>query len=263
MKQGATLNDFMHWDNTIFDDVILNAEIDRPTLISTIMLRCGLQKPVYQNFGVFKSQVNLWFAAHSWNFDRLVKLIKEEYNPLWNKDGTVQETRTRDNTENETIDTDGTMQRGGSNTEAETINHGRVETHSGTDSTQNDKTYNETSTSMVKAFNASAWQDTDSNTRNGEEHETGSLTHGEKITESGSTGRNQTDTFGETNTTTDDTQRDLTGHETETYERKEFGNIGLTMVQQMFNAELDLLGGFNLYQWISDRFENDMMIGVY
>ena len=36
MRHGTTLNDLMQWDNTLFDNIILNAEIDKETLISTI-----------------------------------------------------------------------------------------------------------------------------------------------------------------------------------------------------------------------------------
>ena len=41
------------------------------------------------------------------------------------------------------------------------------------------------------------------------------------------------------------------------------GNIGVTTTQQMFNQELELLSGYNLYYTICNWFERDMFIQIY
>lgn len=41
------------------------------------------------------------------------------------------------------------------------------------------------------------------------------------------------------------------------------GNIGVTTSQQMFQAELDLLGGFNAYQYIIEMFSRDLMLSIW
>lgn len=41
------------------------------------------------------------------------------------------------------------------------------------------------------------------------------------------------------------------------------GNIGVTTSQQMFTAELDLLDGFNIYQFIVHIFARDLMLSIW
>lgn len=279
MRSGSTLNDFMQWDNSLFDDIVLNAAIDRGLLVSTIMLRCGLQNPLYEHYDVFKAQVKTWFAAHEWNFDKLVKLIQYEYEPLWNKEYNEEREITTSN------------EKGGADT---TTVNGTIavdDTHSGTDTRSITDTFGETGTysengtvaesgsssnqsqqiNSVKGFNATDWQETDkidttgsasdqrntteqksSNTGRGGSNSTlDNLTHGlhvESDTVSNETSRTD---YGETNA----------GTQKETY--KGWGNIGVMSSQDLFRQELELLDGFNLYEWIAKKFDDDLMIGVY
>lgn len=41
------------------------------------------------------------------------------------------------------------------------------------------------------------------------------------------------------------------------------GNIGVTTSQQMFQAELDLLGGFNAYTYIVEQFARDCLLSIW
>lgn len=279
MRSGSTLNDFMQWDNTLFDGIVLNPAIDHGLLVSTIMLRCGLQNPLYEHYDVFKAQVKTWFAAHEWNFDKLVKLIQYEYEPLWNKEYNEEREITTSN------------EKGGADT---TTVNGTIavdDTHSGTDARSITDTFGETGTysengtvaengsssnqsqqiNSVKGFNATDWQETDKidttgsasdqrNTTEQKSYNTGrggsnstldNLTHGlhvESDTVSNETSRTD---YGETNA----------GTQKETY--KGFGNIGVMSSQDLFKQELELLDGFNLYEWIAKKFDDDLMIGVY
>lgn len=267
MRSGSTLNDFMQWDNTLFDDIVLNAAIDRGLLVSTIMLRCGLQNPLYEHYDVFKAQVKTWFAAHEWNFDKLVKLIQYEYKPLWNKEYT----------EEREVDT--TDVKGGTDT---TTTNGSVnvdDVHSGTDARTITDTFGETGTysengsnqnqsqqiNSVKGFNATDWQETDkidntgsasdqrsgSTGRGGSNNTADNLTHGLRV---------DTDTTSEEVSKTD-YGATSTGKTIEKY--KGYGNIGVMSSQDLFKQQLELLDGFNLYEWIAKKFDDDLMIGVY
>lgn len=299
MRRGTTLNDLMAWDNTLFDGITLNDKINHGTLVSAIMFQCGLQPVLYQDYDVFKSQVHWWFAAHKWNFDRLVKLIELEYNPLWNKDGVITHTETREyeGTENETFDgdvantgtvkhdTDGTESHSGTDTETITYNstlstNGSLNGNESTNE-QTDGTRNTTNIHSVMGFNATSWQDTDKDTfdETSSETKTGSKTNEETTngTET-KTGTDQTqkqygenikniETLTETHNTnaSTDTNRDRQERNLTTIKTKdvEQGNIGVTTSQAMFKEEVELLGGFNLYQWIARKFDNDLMMGVY
>ena len=279
MRSGSTLNDFMQWDNTLFDGIVLNSAIDHGLLVSTIMLRCGLQNPLYEHYDVFKSQVKTWFAAHEWNFDKLVKLIQYEYEPLWNKEY------------NEEREITTTNEKGGADT---TTVNGTIavdDTHSGTDARSITDTFGETGTfsengevnengsssnqsqqiNSVKGFNATDWQETDkidtngsasnqgtttstrnSNTgRGGSNNTLDNLTHGLRVESDTVSNETSRTDYGETNA----------GTQKETY--KGYGNIGVMSSQDLFKQELELLDGFNLYEWIAKKFDDDLMIGVY
>lgn len=291
MRSGSTLNDFMQWDNTLFDDIVLNAAIDRGLLVSTIMLRCGLQNPLYEHYDVFKSQVKTWFAAHEWNFDKLVKLIQYEYEPLWNKEYNEERDVTTSNT------------KGGADT---TTVNGTIavdDTHSGTDARSITDTFGETGTfsengtitengqvtengsasnqsqqiNSVKGFNASDWQETDKIDTNGSSSDQRTTTDQKTTTDnrSSNTGRGGSNstldnlTHGlrvESDTVSNETRRTdygetNAGAQKETY--KGWGNIGVMSSQDLFRQELELLDGFNLYEWIAKKFDDDLMIGVY
>lgn len=327
MRKGTTLNDLMQWDNTLFDGIIIPPEVNHQILVSNIMLNCGLQEVLYQEYDVFKSHVHVWFAAHEWNITKLVNLIRQDYEPLWNynkweelsgtknfegtkstseerdtdKTGDVTTTRDRDKSVNE--------QFGGSDTFSRTDTfgeiHGRdLETASNkttTNNLQTDTTTSEnettigTTTKSVTAFNTETWQDTEkvveNKTRNltGSENKSETGTVGEvgtvnetgESTKTGSNTRNDTEAFGkkidtttgeqitdvETHNTHED--RNTTGSEQEqndttTAEHNHiYGNLGLTTYQKMFFEEYDVLDGINLYDWITRKFSNDLMVGVY
>lgn len=262
MRSGTTLNDFMQWDNTLFDGITLPSDIDHGILVSSIMLRCGLQNPVYEHYEVFKSQVHIWFSAHEWNFTRLVRLIKEEYNPLWNKDGV--ETREIDHTRDEVesvlrdVSTTDSISRTEQVTETNTGNE--TTTENGTRTLQGTDTY--TDTHQVKGFNATDWQDTDRTNHEGTKNETETTGNTTETDTTKNNLQNATETVGENTTTDDDTARTLNrGKTLETFTSK--GNIGVTTSQAMFLEEVNLLDGFNLYDWIAKKFDDDLMLGVY
>lgn len=262
MRSGTTLNDFMQWDNTLFDDIILPSGIDHGLLVSSIMLRCGLQNPLYEHYDVFKSQVKIWFAAHEWNFARLVRLVNEEYNPLWNKDGyeTREIDHTRDETETVNRDIDETRNTKRDTDTTETIDESVAQ--SGTTTTTDDITKNGTDTHSVKGFNATDWQETDRNVSSDTTNGTSATQHGLHTDTDGNNSEVVDETIAETGTTSDDVERTLNrGKTTETV--RAYGNIGVTRSQEMFRDEAELLHDFNLYEFIAKKFDDDLMIGVY
>lgn len=303
MRDGTTLNDFMHWDNTLFDGITLNSEIDFETLVSSIMLKCGLRQPLYEEYGVFKSQVHIWFAAHEWNFDRLVRLINEKYNPLWNKDGVEERIIETTREESETGTRGEEFTRGGSNVTTDSGSDSRSNTLGGSDTvngsenfgegyikTNDNHTFGETGMNRtaddkkyVTGFNASSEQLTDHelNTinegtnddrqenldehyeRNGTNTDTQKTTYGRTENESGSHDKTINEAFGENHEINEDTKRDLEGNSRTVDKFITQGNIGVTTSQAMFKEELDLLGGFNLYDFIANKFDDDLMIGVF
>lgn len=81
-----TLFGFLHYDKTLFDDIELPEGIDKDNLIDTIMMESGDLYPYYQQPVYLKRNINNWFKRMLPNFERMVKALTEEYNPLHNYD---------------------------------------------------------------------------------------------------------------------------------------------------------------------------------
>lgn len=209
MRRSTTLSDLMQWDNTLFENIILPPEVNHGVLVSSIMLQCGLMEVLYQDYDVFRSHVHVWFAAHEWNIEKLVNLIKQNYEPLWNYnkyeeksgarnyDGTKTTTETRDTDKTGDITTDFDRDKsvndkyGGSDVSARTDTFGEINgrdlttikdnlttNNLQTDTTTTEaETFSGTSIKSVTAFNTDAWQptekveDTNTKNKNGTENE--------------------------------------------------------------------------------------------
>ena len=72
--------------------------------------------------------------------------------------------------------------------------------------------------------------------------------------------RTQSETTGDTSGSTTGNE---SGSETEHAVNHIHGNIGVTTTQEMFQAELALLGGFNAYQFIAEMFSKDLMLSIW
>lgn len=74
-------------------------------------------------------------------------------------------------------------------------------------------------------------------------------------------------TVDQTNERTLDTERsdkrDYTRQHDERNSKTVYGNIGTMTTQDMFNQELDLLARFNPYDWIVDRMEKELFLGIW
>ena len=327
MRRGTTLSDLMQWDNRLFEGIIIPPEVNQQVLVSNIMLNCGMQETLYPDYDVFKSHVHVWFAAHEWNITKLVNLIRQEYEPLWNynkweelsgsknfdgtkttneerdtnKTGDVTTTRDRDKSVNEQFggadtfsrtDTFGEVHGRNLATDSDKTTTDNLQTNTTTSETENT---NGTTVKAVTAFNTDTWQDTEKVTENktrqlnGTETETktgtvreeGTVNETGESTKTGSNQRSDTESFGKTvDTTTGEQTTEVETHnthedrntvgterdqnDTTTAEHNHiYGNLGLTTYQKMFFEEYDVLDGINLYDWITRKFSNDLMVGVY
>lgn len=198
-----------------FDGAVVPDPLNLETVISAIMLRCGLLTPVYNDPATFREATRLWFNTKQWTFSHLIKIIQAEYSPIENVDRYDEHTTSGSYSDaeggNERIDSTGNV------------------SHSGSDITTNE----------VSAFNSSGFQ----NDRKTE------YEHGENIASTSG----DTKTFGKT----------VNHSGSENYTQHSHGNIGVTSNQQLINQELELLKHFDIYKYIAEQFESDMMIMVY
>ena len=71
---------------SLLDGVVVPAGIDVNTLKSQIMLECGLLTPLYSEPATMKAAIAQWFAARTWTFEHLLKIINAEYDVIDNYD---------------------------------------------------------------------------------------------------------------------------------------------------------------------------------
>ena len=209
---------------TLLDGVTLPTDdLDTDLLKSVIMERCGLLEPLYSEPETMKEVISIWFRSHSWNIERIINLIKTKYAPLENYDRHEDLERGKSDTRNRT--------------EATTENRTQEYSETG------DVTNNEETERTVAAFNTSAYTPADKTVRDA---------------------RTQTETGGSTEgSTTGNLTGTEAGNENEHAINYIHGNIGVTTSQTMFLSEVDLLGGFNAYQFIAEMFAKDLLLSIW
>lgn len=260
-----TLQSILNWNNNIFDGINVSdfnslitdtsvPPLEEDTLVSNIILRCGLLQPVYGEPLLLQAQITLWWKSNYRNFYDIWRALHLNYSPIENYDRYESSVRK--------VGKEGTAKDSGTDTERSsgddvTKNTGSDTTHSaGTDTSTDAK--QDVTTNTVSAFNATDYQPKNETT----------IAYGKENTYK--TDRDTTIDYGGISTVTHGMQRDFTHgkqsefteNQNEGYETHIHGNIGVTTNQQMINQEL-LLRQKNAYEYFADNFEQNICITVY
>lgn len=227
-----------NYDNTILDLLVLPAALDRATLIDNLLMETAEREILYSNLGFLKQAIGSWSHKNLSVWEELYKTQHYEYNPIWNKDGTVIELETR-NLQGSDHTTDNT-DRIDNLTDTNTRNFQDKET----------RDLNDTALDSVYGFNSDS--DAPANKTDTDYTGTDTMDHtGTDIMDH--TGRQDIDrTF---NRATTDTG-------TVKHERTEQGNIGLTSTQDLIRQQQELVK-FNLMDYIIEDFSKKFCLGVY
>lgn len=210
--------------------------LDQDTLKSHIMFRCGLLFPLYSEPATMRDAIAHWFDYMAYDIAKMIELAQTEYLPLENF---------RRN-ETETITTSGSG--------SDVVQHTGTITDRGDEKIEDDGTITDDYGSE-KERQVSAYNDDD-------------YAPGEKEIISNGNNTREIDTTreidrGNTRTFLNTDGRTLSNSGSESRSRLYFGNIGTMTSQDMFNQELDLLQRFNPYDWITDRLEKDLFLGIW
>lgn len=259
-------------DPTIFEGLTLPSEpwtkdyadlfktfpqMDKAVLISNLLLECAELSLLHTNTDFLKEEIRLWSQMHALDWQQLYETMFYHYNPIWNKDGVIAETET----ENETGRTDATEARSGQSGNTRTIANSEkvTETNSGADTITDAGTQDSSVINSVNAFNAGSPTEhdrsvTDLDTSGSRNISYGKETGTEKagsgtITDAGTSTENVTNT----GNSAKDRERD--------YKRTETGNIGVTMTQQMIDAQRNVI--MNMYQYIIGQFKERFCILIW
>lgn len=231
----GTLKDFLAWDATVLDGVVVPEGMDAELMKNTLYMRCGELTSHWSSPGTFKAATTHWFLTHQWNIQHLYNLLLAEYNPIHNYDR--DETITIDVGEN-----------GGRGYNSEVTSTGET---SG-DSTRTPNLTNTDDTTVkrnVSAFDSAEYQPRDEDVTDATRTESGT---------------DNIESHDETsNNTTTDYQEQTVNNRNENHVNHMEGNIGITTTQQMMQEEIALMKGFNLYDTVASMFEDDMMVLVY
>lgn len=225
---------YLNPDHSVFEKMQLPEGIDRDTLIGSIILRCNEFELLYSDPDFMIAAVDVWSRKNYWTFDKWVKAINIEYDPLYNYDRTEKTTDTHKGDYEKKV----------------------KDKNSGSDTRTNDltmtndlKTENDTTvTHNEKAYNDSSFVPTTEDVTDGEIKDTGTVKN---------TGT-MTDAYGrilDSNESGKDKYKDI-------HESRMYGNIGVTTSQQMLQSELDI-ARWNMYEHIADLFCSEFCIMVY
>lgn len=208
--------------------------VTKEEIINGILLDCAELEILYPDAGFMKQMIEIWWNRELPIFQKLFKTTYLEYNPIWNKDGTVTETRKLTG-----LTTNTTQTHNVATAEGE---------ENGTSSQEQNGSTSSTSENGTAAYNAETYTNRNKTTGND--------------TSSSAGVTNNTVSNSATNTADANGTSAEQHDNVEEYERREFGNIGVTTTQQMIKEERESVQ-FNIIDYISNSFKKRFCLLVY
>ena len=236
------LERYLNPEQSLFDKMTLPEDINKDTLIGSILMRCQEFELLYSDPYFMQDAISIWSRKNYRTFDKWVKALDIEYDPLYNYDRTEEYTDTHSGQFGKS--NSGTSS--GSSDYTRTDNLSQADDHTRTDNLTSTNTHSE------KAYNDSNFVESQKNVNadTGTQRNAGTVTNTgtqrNAGTESGSVSNNENGTDSYTNIHT----------------ARLFGNIGVTTSQQMLQSELDI-ARWNMYEHIADLFCQEFCVMVY
>lgn len=240
MATGAKLSimGLYNYNPEIFDDLKVPEGIDKETVIDNILMECYDFELLFPSYNLMKIGIRTWSKTELPIWEKLYNTENLEYNPIWNVDGDVTETREvtreksgQDNRVLNIVGDDNDVTTGVNNTDTVVESSGE-NTHSqaGYNSsdlviTEKDENSSESTTNVDSSFT-----------------ENRSGNHRETQNNDGSNSENET--VGESLHT------------------RRTGNQGVTTTQQMIREERDVVT-FSTIKYITDSFKKRFCLLVY
>lgn len=254
----------IHAGSKFFDEMSVNADINKTQLFRYIMNEFDEMETIDGNSDVFHERVKTFFKIHKWNIDKLVETTLYEYDPInnysWEQDRKLERDVGTKNTSNKT-----TKENNSATTNKITENE-----KTGTD--QENKNWTETGNSDGSDINlVSAFNDlpaTLNNLSDSERDRTVSHNNYEKGGNDSVTGSNSENQNGseevvgvETKNGSDDKVDVGSVDEDVTEKIKRTGISGKTY--QELIEEQRQTAEFNIYKWIGRHFCKELLIAVW
>lgn len=180
-KAKLSILGLYRWNPDVFKEMALPEGVDGEILTWKILEDCAELEVLYSDPEYMQASIHNWSSAMLPNWQKMYEALTAEYNPIWNKDGTIRET----------------------------YNYGAISTSGN-------------STDKVAGFNSDT-------------------THNREQAESAARQEAHTDTT----------------------ERIEQGNIGVTESSAMVRHEVELRQDYNIYSIITADFKKHYCLMVY
>lgn len=300
-KVLLTVLGLYNWDNTILDGLLAalptpakipsesypdlfypGKEIDAEEFTQNLLLETAAFEVLYTNPDFLKMAVSAWAKKEAEKWQLLYNTQYYKYNPIWNKDGMITrtETETRDFQSTKTQDSEKNIDRDSTTTRNLTDNETQdsTQTNNIDETTTNDLSENSTQNisrtdeRKVAGFNSETYVNAEQTAIDSDITSTTVNTGTVKRENTGTiaveneTNRTQTGTVDENGTEKETEQITADGTETGTvtreYTDKETGNIGITMTQQMIDAER-VTANYNVQDAIIESFKKRFCILLY
>ena len=262
-----TLTGFVNYNEHLFDEFSnLPDGIDGETLAGCIIMEGGEFEVMYANPFMMQSMVGTWVRKWYRTIEKWITAVNSEYEPIWNKDSYIERTERHTGTVgdsgNETVNGSNSRTRVGRVEDNDDI----VESES-TNSSVTTVTHGETSgetINQISAYDVNDFANKDKSNQTGEydetETQTGVVSRSDRIDNDREINTNET--INDVNSGTNVKSNTRTNNLTDTVSEHEYGNIGITMVQDMLEKEYTV-AEWNLYQHVTDLFLNEFCIMVY
>ena len=88
----ASILGLYNYDPDIFAELSFPEGIDKATAISTIIFQNAELGLLYTDPETLKTAIGAWSYASQYTWEKYARILSLEYNPIWNKDGTITET---------------------------------------------------------------------------------------------------------------------------------------------------------------------------
>lgn len=88
----------------IFDKFSVPEGVDMDILEPELLSECAELESLYTDPDILKDLIGAWSKRRMYAWTKLLATTQLEYNPIWNKDGTYEETRSLDRSDKQTRD---------------------------------------------------------------------------------------------------------------------------------------------------------------
>lgn len=273
-RATMTVMGLYNFDNSLFDEMELPEGIDRDVAVMRILFDCATLELNLPHYDILKDMIGYWSKSNAYKWATLFNTTNLDYNPIWNVDANESETIERDLEGSKTSSFQGSNSNTTTNNLTDTVQEATENTRTLDTETNDDNTRTlDTSTTnnnfgKLAGFNSNTYNNVTNNS--GTQEDDGTITDNRTITDGGTihdlgshgNTTTKTGTVSDSGTNSGSNTDTDTVTETITNTKIRHGNIGVTMTQQLIEAERNV-AKFSIYEVISNDFKHYFCIMVY